>query len=126
MLMTSPKYLLILFTKSVVHHNRMPGSDTSVQSSHSHKVMHTMLCSLQFSSLVSQSNHAPAVIGLAACPIISLPSQNLGSSFPGTKCLSTLSFVITHIRIVPPDDPSRAIASARAICQYSGLDATKG
>ena len=46
--------------------------------------------------------------------MISLPSQNRGSSFPGTKCRSTLSFVMTHIRIQPPDEPSRAIARASA------------
>jgi hypothetical protein len=48
------------------------------------------------------------------CATTSLPSQKRGSSLPGTKCLSTLSLVITHIRIHPPDDPSRAIASASA------------
>ncbi len=47
-------------------------------------------------------------------PNTSLPSQNLGNSFPGMKCRSTLSFVMTHIRMQPPDEPSRDIANARA------------
>lgn len=46
---------------------------------------------------------------------ISFPCQNLGSSLPGTNSLSTLSSVITHMRITPPDEPSRDIASASAV-----------
>ena len=42
------------------------------------------------------------------------PSQNLGSLSPGMNILSTASSVIIHIRIVPPEEPSREIASAKA------------
>jgi hypothetical protein len=41
-------------------------------------------------------------------------TQNLGSSLPGTNNLSTLSSVMTAIRITPPDDPSRDIARESA------------
>lgn len=38
-----------------------------------------------------------------------------GNSFPGTNNLSTPSFVMTAIRITPPEDPSRDIANAKAM-----------
>ncbi len=41
-------------------------------------------------------------------------SQNLGSLSPGTKMRSTPSLSIIASLIVPPEDPSRDIASARA------------
>lgn len=41
-------------------------------------------------------------------------SQNLGNLSPGTNMRSTPSSVIIAILIVPPDDPSRDMASARA------------
>lgn len=44
----------------------------------------------------------------------SLPSQNLGSWSPGTNNRSTPSSVMTHMRMTPPDEPSRDIASASA------------
>ena len=50
-------------------------------------------------------------------PVTSRPSQNLGNLSPGTNNLSTPSSVITHMRITPPDEPSRDMASARAIAK---------
>ena len=41
-------------------------------------------------------------------------SQNFGSWFPGTKMRSTPSLSMMANRIVPPEDPSRDMASARA------------
>lgn len=38
----------------------------------------------------------------------------LGNSLPGTKILLTPSFLITHILIHPPEDPSRDMARASA------------
>ena len=52
---------------------------------------------------------------LVVAPNTSLPSQNLGSSFPGMNMRSTPPSVMTHMRIVPPDEPSRDMASARAV-----------
>ena len=65
---------------------------------------------------------APVLNGAPTfCATTSLPSQNRGSSFPGTKCRSTLSLVITHMRMQPPDEPSLAMASARAeVSTYIG------
>lgn len=42
-------------------------------------------------------------------------SQNLGSWSPGTKILSTPSSVMMAMRIVPPEEPSRDMARARAV-----------
>ena len=47
--------------------------------------------------------------------MISRPSQNFGSWSPGTKSRSTPASVITHIRITPPEEPSRDMARARAV-----------
>ena len=52
---------------------------------------------------------------LVEAPRTSFPSQNRGSSLPGMKSRSTPPSVITHIRMVPPDEPSRDMASARAV-----------
>ena len=46
---------------------------------------------------------------------ISRPSQNLGSWLPGTNNLSTPPSVITHMRMTPPEDPSRDIANDKAM-----------
>lgn len=48
-------------------------------------------------------------------PRTSSPSQNFGNSFPGMKSRSTPSSVITHMRMTPPEEPSRDIARARAV-----------
>lgn len=76
----------------------------------------------RITSLTEQtSNYASTAMG-ATCdaadavplPKTSLPSQKVGSSFPGTKSRSTPSSVMTAIRMTPPEEPSRDIASERA------------
>ena len=67
----------------------------------------------------SQVNHTSAIISASATAldvftITSCPCQNFGSWSPGTKRRSTPLSVITHIRITPPDEPSRAMARDRA------------
>ena len=63
----------------------------------------------------STSPHAlTAIFWPDVVPSVSFPSQNRGNSLPGMKWRSTLSLEITHIRIQPPDDPSRDMANARA------------
>lgn len=70
----------------------------------------------------SHAQAATPALKVGFCATTSLPSQNRGNSLPAMKCLSTLSLVITHIRIQPPDDPSRDMARDRADCQASIIE----
>ena len=79
------------------------------------RCMYNNACLLSMPCAVSYvtGDHA-AALTVVEGPKTSVPSQNLGKALPGMKCLSTLSFVMTHIRMVPPEEPSRDIARARA------------
>lgn len=76
------------------------------------------VCSM-YSSIYNGSTAIGTTPGcFAGLPSTSRPSQNVGSSLPGTNNLSTPSSVITAIRTTPPDEPSRAIANASAAVKH--------
>ena len=54
--------------------------------------------------------------------VVEWPGTYFGMSAPAKNFLSTPPGVMTAIRITPPDDPSRAIASARAGGRDEGVD----
>jgi hypothetical protein len=88
------------------------------------KVDYNLIHNLVYASTAMGTTSGSRVALFVAAPSTSFPSQNLGSSLPGMNNRSTLSSVMTHIRIVPPEEPSRAMARARATkkCELTGLE----